>query len=62
MGEGGVRNDSRPIVSPARWMIEQPLKWVIQEVEQVCEGKKMNSAVGMVKFGICPARLGGDLG
>lgn len=62
MGEGGVRNDSRPILSPAGWMMEQPLKWVIQEVEQVCEGKKMNSAVGMAKFGICPARLGGDLG
>lgn len=59
MGEGGVRNDSRPIVG---WMMEHPLKWVIQEVEQVCEGKTMNSAVGMAEFGVCPARLGGDLG
>lgn len=62
MGEGGVENDSRPIVSPAGWMMEQLLKWVIQEVEQVCEGKMMDSAVGMAKFGIGPARLGGDLG
>lgn len=57
MGRGGVRKDTRSIVSLAGWMVTSlETGDVIQELEQVCQGKEECSS-GPGEVWILPARL-----